>query len=201
MGEPLGVLSSKTTRGFTGHEEDDDVGLVNAKGRMYDPRLARFTTTDPVIADIWNGQSLIRYSYVEGNPLAFVDPTGFSPEDTAPGWTDTYTASFSTLTDIVVVSSSVVPLSQNHANAAPQREAASVGAYSAPVDVGTTGNGGEGLPHEPTPPEPKKGRFLDGVGAGLGDLVDDFWSFMIQATSANEKVTGNIGNPANGSAR
>jgi HNH endonuclease len=44
--------------------------------------------------------------------------------------------------------------------------------------VSTTGHGAEGLPHEPTPPEPKKGGFLDGVGAGLGDLVDDFWSFI-----------------------
>jgi hypothetical protein len=44
--------------------------------------------------------------------------------------------------------------------------------------VSTTGHGGEALPQETTPPEPKKVGFLNGVGAGLGDLVDDFWSFI-----------------------
>jgi hypothetical protein len=31
-------MTSKTTRGFTGHEEDDEFGLVNMKGRIMDPR-------------------------------------------------------------------------------------------------------------------------------------------------------------------
>ena len=74
------VLPSKTKHGYTRHEEEDEFGLVNMRGRIYDPKLARFTTTDPVIADIRDGQSFNSYSYVWNNPLAFTDPTGFAPE-------------------------------------------------------------------------------------------------------------------------
>ncbi|MDC3982187.1 RHS repeat-associated core domain-containing protein [Polyangium jinanense] len=76
---PPASFTSKTTKGFTGHEGDDELGLVNMKGRMFDPRLGRFLTTDPVIADVFDGQSHNRYSYVVNNPLSFVDPTGFAP--------------------------------------------------------------------------------------------------------------------------
>ena len=66
--------------GFTGHEEDDELGLINMKGRMYDPKLARFLSPDPVVQAPFFGQSLNRYSYVFNNPLAFRDPTGFQAE-------------------------------------------------------------------------------------------------------------------------
>ncbi|MBK9262011.1 MAG: RHS repeat-associated core domain-containing protein [Polyangiaceae bacterium] len=70
------AFTSKTKKGFTGHEEADEFGLVNMKGRVYDPRIGRFTTTDPIIANLYNGQSFGAYSYVRNNPLAFVDPSG-----------------------------------------------------------------------------------------------------------------------------
>ncbi|MFY2560891.1 RHS repeat-associated core domain-containing protein [Corallococcus terminator] len=67
--------------GFTGHEEDDELGLINMKGRMYDPKLGRFLSPDPVVQAPLFGQSLNRYSYVLNNPLSFTDPTGFEAED------------------------------------------------------------------------------------------------------------------------
>jgi RHS repeat-associated protein len=75
-----GVIPSKTKHGFTGHDEEDEFGLVNMKGRLYDPHIARFTTTDPVIANVFDGQTLNAYAYVGNNPLAFIDPTGFTGE-------------------------------------------------------------------------------------------------------------------------
>jgi RHS repeat-associated protein len=39
-GPPL-LLAAKTSRGFTGHEDDEELGLVNLKGRLYDPHLGR----------------------------------------------------------------------------------------------------------------------------------------------------------------
>jgi RHS repeat-associated protein len=36
------------TRGFTGHEHDDLLGLINMKGRLYDPVARRFLTADPI---------------------------------------------------------------------------------------------------------------------------------------------------------
>ena len=67
--QPPASFSSKTTMGFTGHESDDELGLVNMKGRLFDPKLGRFITTDPIISDLYNGQSLNAYSYVMNNPL------------------------------------------------------------------------------------------------------------------------------------
>lgn len=65
------------TRGFTGHEQLDQVGLVHMNGRVYDPELGRFLSADPFIQDVTNGQALNRYSYVLNNPLSFTDPSGF----------------------------------------------------------------------------------------------------------------------------
>src|SRR5262249_19656797 len=65
-----------TTRGYTGHEQLDEVGLVHMNGRVYDPELGRFLSADSFIQDPSNLQSLNRYSYVQNNPLSFTDPTG-----------------------------------------------------------------------------------------------------------------------------
>ncbi|HRI72673.1 MAG TPA: type IV secretion protein Rhs, partial [Polyangium sp.] len=46
-GAPI-ALTSKTKRGFTGHEDEEEFGLINMKGRLLDPKIGRFTTTDPI---------------------------------------------------------------------------------------------------------------------------------------------------------
>ncbi len=66
-----------TTRGFTGHEMVDDMGIIHMNGRIYDPRLARFLQADPFIQAAGNTQSYNRYSYVLNNPLNMTDPSGF----------------------------------------------------------------------------------------------------------------------------
>ena len=77
-GQPVPMsFPNLTTEGFTGHEADVELGLVNMKGRIYDPKVGRFLTTDPVVSDPLSGQSWNPYSYVVNNPLNFVDPTGF----------------------------------------------------------------------------------------------------------------------------
>jgi len=71
------ITSVTTTRGFTGHEQLDEVGLVHMNGRVYDPMLGRFLSADPQIQFPTASQSYNRYSYVLNNPLSFTDPTGF----------------------------------------------------------------------------------------------------------------------------
>jgi RHS repeat-associated protein len=66
-------------RGFTGHEPDEALGLLNMRGRMYDPRLGRFLTPDPVVPGPQAGQAYNRYSYVLNDPLTYTDPSGFTP--------------------------------------------------------------------------------------------------------------------------
>lgn len=70
-------LAPPTTRGFTGHEHLDEVGIINMNGRIYDPRLARFLQADPVLQMPDYTQSYNRYSYLFNNPLNATDPTGF----------------------------------------------------------------------------------------------------------------------------
>ena len=70
--------TAKTTRGFTGHEELDEVGLVHMNGRVYDPELGRFLSADPVVQDATDLQAFNHYAYVRNNPLSLLDPSGFS---------------------------------------------------------------------------------------------------------------------------
>jgi RHS repeat-associated protein len=72
------LTSSITTKGYTGHEMLDQVGLIHMNGRVYDPQLARFISADPIIQDGGDLQSYNRYSYVRNNPLVLTDPSGFS---------------------------------------------------------------------------------------------------------------------------
>ncbi|HEU4405315.1 MAG TPA: RHS repeat-associated core domain-containing protein [Polyangiaceae bacterium] len=72
-------------QGFTGHDDDPELGLVNMKGRVYDPRLGRFLTPDPVVQAPTFSQSWNRYAYVFNNPLRFTDPSGFSTADPGQG--------------------------------------------------------------------------------------------------------------------
>ena len=73
--------NSATTRGFTGHEQLDPVGLVHMNGRVYDPKLGRFLSADPFIQAPANTQSYNRYTYVFNNPLSYTDPSGFAAVD------------------------------------------------------------------------------------------------------------------------
>lgn len=66
-----------TEHGFTGHEHLDEVGLIHANGRLYDPVLGRFVSADPYIQMPDNLQSYNRYAYVWNNPLSATDPSGY----------------------------------------------------------------------------------------------------------------------------
>ncbi|WP_437730195.1 RHS repeat-associated core domain-containing protein [Sorangium sp. So ce1335] len=148
-GEPAPAsFTSKTTQGFTGHESDDELGLVNMKGRMYDPRIGRFLTTDPFVSFPFFGQSWNPYSYVLNSPLSFVDPSGFEPEEQKvfvdPEFHDD---------PEVRRTLSCGGLECNHPffkEVEGPREAAEVGAAAAPVDVSTTGSASGHVPQPMT---------------------------------------------------
>lgn len=65
------------SRGYTGHEHLDPVGLIHMNGRVFDPELGRFLTPDPIIQAPGNTQSYNRYSYTFNNPLSYTDPSGY----------------------------------------------------------------------------------------------------------------------------
>ena len=76
--DPVAALTSMfSTRGFTGHEQLDAVGLIHMNGRVYDPQLGRFLSADPMVQHPAGAQGLNRYSYTDNNPLSRVDPSGY----------------------------------------------------------------------------------------------------------------------------
>ena len=67
-----------TPRGYTGHEQLDDIGLIHMNGRIFDPTLGVFLQSDPFIQDPSNLQNFNRYGYCYNNPLTCTDPSGQS---------------------------------------------------------------------------------------------------------------------------
>jgi len=68
--------TSLSTRGFTGHEMDDEIGLINMNARLYDAKLGRFLTPDTFVQFPYSTQGMNRYTYVNNNPISYTDPTG-----------------------------------------------------------------------------------------------------------------------------
>ena len=54
----------------------DNNGLIYMRARYYCPELRRFINADILHGEISDSTSLNRYSYVNGNPVSFVDPFG-----------------------------------------------------------------------------------------------------------------------------
>lgn len=73
----LDLFAAVTTRGFTGHEMLDAVGVVHMNGRIYDARLGRFLQADPFVDGVFNTQGYNRYSYGKNSPLNGADPSGY----------------------------------------------------------------------------------------------------------------------------
>ena len=80
LGPAIGPASN-TLLGFTGHEMQDTLSLIDMGGRWYDPKIGRFLTPDPKMPVSAAGQALNSYSYVLNNPLSWRDPSGFQTDD------------------------------------------------------------------------------------------------------------------------
>lgn len=70
-----------TNRGYTGHEEITEIGLIHMNGRVYDQELGRFISSDPLVQAPFLTGSFNRYAYVWNNPLKYIDPTGYYSSD------------------------------------------------------------------------------------------------------------------------
>lgn len=78
--DPFGKVTQHTgadsSFGFTGEQFDPESGLTYLRSRYYDPATGNFMGRDTYGGQLTNTQSLNRYSYVENNPVNFVDPSG-----------------------------------------------------------------------------------------------------------------------------
>ena len=75
------AIANTNRRGYTGHEQLDNVMLVHMNGRVYDPAIGRFLSADPYIDCEQDTQGWNRYSYVKGGVLRYTDPSGYKADD------------------------------------------------------------------------------------------------------------------------
>jgi RHS repeat-associated protein len=77
----VGVPSVPTwlTRGYTGHEDMKEFGLINMNARLYDPVTAKMISPDNYVANAYNSNDYNRYAYANSNPLSTIDPDGNHP--------------------------------------------------------------------------------------------------------------------------
>jgi RHS repeat-associated protein len=52
------------------------LGIYDYGARFYSPKLGRFLSPDTIVPGAGNPQAFNRYSYVLGNPLKYIDPSG-----------------------------------------------------------------------------------------------------------------------------
>ena len=85
--DTYGRIISRTGDSFVifGYNGRDGVitdrnGLYYMRARYYSPEMHRFINADIIHGVITDSTSLNRYSYVNGNPISFVDPLGLSKE-------------------------------------------------------------------------------------------------------------------------
>ncbi|WP_170317355.1 RHS repeat-associated core domain-containing protein [Acrocarpospora corrugata] len=73
-----------TDRGWLGKTEDASTGLVYLSARHYDPAIARFISTDPLL-DARRPQWGNPYSYAGNNPIGLSDPSGLAVDGCGNG--------------------------------------------------------------------------------------------------------------------
>jgi RHS repeat-associated protein len=80
FGEEFGTSGEQDKHRLTKYERDAETGWDQAINRSHSPTLGRFMQADPYKASgyVIDPQSWNRYSYVQNNPVNFVDPTGLN---------------------------------------------------------------------------------------------------------------------------
>nr|WP_281358140.1 RHS repeat-associated core domain-containing protein [Saccharibacillus qingshengii] len=81
-GNPLTAdVQVESPFGYSGEFWDGDTGLQYLRSRWYDPSIGRFIQEDTFEGYVNRPSSLNPYTYVENNPLKYVDPSGYALSD------------------------------------------------------------------------------------------------------------------------
>jgi RHS repeat-associated protein len=155
--------------GFTGHAHDDDLGLINMRGRVYSPSTRQFLTPDPLAR---LGAS--PYAYVSNNPLNRIDPSGFTEEDPEASWYSGLFGVFGGSTAMAAIDmgpslvtqmvASVAAMDFPNGNDAPNSSGCPNGTGTAPLSCAAPGEAGC-IPYQPEPPTVRQAppKTFDGV--------------------------------------
>jgi RHS repeat-associated protein len=90
--DAFGAIRSQTGAslplGYTGELTDPTTGFLDLRARDLDPSLGRFLSRDTVSPNAPGSQAYNPYAYVANNPTTWVDPSGQSIFEAAPGVTN-----------------------------------------------------------------------------------------------------------------
>ncbi|MGP4039475.1 RHS repeat-associated core domain-containing protein [Gracilibacillus sp. D59] len=75
-----GITAPYNVSSYTGHQFDQDAGLIDMQARFYDASVGRFLQEDTYQGTIDQPLSQNRYAYVMNNPMKYWDPTGRTAE-------------------------------------------------------------------------------------------------------------------------
>src|SRR5262245_19347195 len=137
----------------------------------------RFLTTDPIVSDLYYGQAFNPYSYVTGNPLTLMDPSGFQPAAgvvSQPGFPDVslpydhITAGYENQVARYLNHEAPRPTEPDKQQDESPSGAAEFGAAAAPTDVDTTGSSPEIDPQGATTAPEEGLESSTTVRGGLG---------------------------------
>ncbi len=157
---PGGEPGTTSTRGFTGHEHLDATYLIHMNGRVYDYRLGRFLSVDPIISNPGSTQSINPYSYIGNNPLSGTDPTGYEPRSICEG-----TGRSSNCTSIQVASSSP---DKKRRQTQAHSGAGGAGSRQAESNPSSAGGTGETVQRSPIQnPSPETRKVVEGMVEAL----------------------------------
>ena len=106
-----GIVSTFKYAGQHGAITDSN-GLVYLQTRYYNPQLMRFMNRDTVSGSITDTQSLNRFSYVEGNPLTYVDLNG-----QARTWLKNNGSNLFLYTELTLAGIGMIPIASDFTNA------------------------------------------------------------------------------------
>ncbi|WP_124220904.1 RHS repeat domain-containing protein [Aquisalibacillus elongatus] len=76
-----GITAPYNTNNYTGHQYDQDTGLIDMQARTYDAKIGRFLQEDTYQGTLDTPLSQNRYAYVMNDPVNYWDPTGNVPEE------------------------------------------------------------------------------------------------------------------------
>ena len=75
-GNPVDTTGGGDPYGYTGEWWDSATELLHLRARWYQPETGIFLSKDPWGGDIYQSQTLNGWSYVQGNPILRIDPSG-----------------------------------------------------------------------------------------------------------------------------
>lgn len=72
-----GVIGMNSVIGYAGYQYDNETGMYFLQARYYNPNTAVFASRDAFDGMLGDVQSLNGYVYCFGNPIIYIDPSGY----------------------------------------------------------------------------------------------------------------------------